>query len=478
MSDNSVYDICVIGAGSGGLSVAAAAASFGQKVVLIEKDKMGGDCLNTGCVPSKALLAAAKHAHAFSTGEPFGIKVQKPDVDFARVNDHVKDVIAGIAPFDSVERFEGLGVKVIIAAAEFADAETVKADGHTIKARRFVIATGSRAAAPPISGLDKVGFMTNENIFDLRQRPKHLLIIGGGPIGMEMAQAHARLGSKVTVLEAFDPLGKDDPEHTSIVLEKLKDEGITILSRIKIRNISESATETTKGFKIELEYDGTVQKITGSHLLVAAGRSVNVDGMNLEAAGVEYTRRGIKVDKGLRTSNRKIYAIGDVAGGMQFTHVAGYHAGLVVKNILFRLPINAKTDHVPWVTYTDPELAHVGLNAAMAKEKNIDHKVLKWSFEENDRARTERATDGLVTAIVAKSGKILGATITAPNAGELIQPWALAISSGLKIKAMIDQVVAYPTWGEVNRRVAITNYAQFPASAMVRRVINWLKIFG
>ncbi len=474
MSDKSVYDICVIGAGSGGLSVAAAAASFGQKVVLIEKDKMGGDCLNTGCVPSKALLAAAKHAHAFSSGAAFGIKPQKPDVDFAKVNDHIKDVIAGIAPLDSVERFEGLGVKVIKAGAVFSDRDTVEADGHTIKARRFVIATGSRAAAPPIPGLDKVSFMTNENIFELRRIPKHLLIIGGGPIGMEMAQAHARLGSKVTVLEAFDPLGKDDPEHSSIVLEKLKGEGVTILSRIKIKNIS----ETGKGFSIGLEDDGVVKKLTGSHLLVAAGRSVNVDGMNLEAAGVEYDKRGIKVDKGLRTSNRKIYAIGDVAGGMQFTHVAGYHAGLVVKNILFRLPVNAKTDHVPWVTYTDPELAHVGLNAAMAKEKNIDHKVLKWSFEENDRARTERATDGLITAIVAKNGKILGATITAPNAGELIQPWALAISSRLKIKAMIDQIVAYPTWGEVNRRVAITNYAQFPASAMVRRVINGLKFFG
>ena len=474
MTEKTTYDICVIGAGSGGLSVAAGAASFGQKVVLIERDKMGGDCLNTGCVPSKALLAAAKHAHAFSSGGAFGIAAQPAKVDFAKVNDHVKDVIAGIAPHDSVERFEGLGVKVIQAAGKFIDDNTVQAGGETIKARRFVIATGSSAAAPPIPGLSDVDFLTNETIFELRQLPERLIVIGGGPIGMEMAQAHARLGAQVTVLEAFDPLGKDDPNHTSIVLEKLKEEGVEVLSRIKINKIVKSEN----GIAIDLENNGTHRQINGSHLLVAAGRSANVEGLGLDKAGIKYSRRGIEVDEGLRTSNGNVYAIGDVAGGLQFTHVAGYHAGLVVKNILFRLPIKNKTDHVPWVTYTDPELAHVGMTEAMAKENNITHKVLKWSFADNDRARAERATYGLVTVVLAKNSKILGATITAPNAGELIQPWALAISSGLKIKAMIDQIVAYPTWGEVNRRVAITNYADFPANPMVRRVISWLKIFG
>jgi pyruvate/2-oxoglutarate dehydrogenase complex dihydrolipoamide dehydrogenase (E3) component len=474
MKKNEKFDICVIGAGSAGLSVAAAAASFGQKVVLIEKGKMGGDCLNTGCVPSKSLLAAAKHAYAFSSGEEFGIKPAKPKVDFARVNDHVKGVIASIGPHDSVERFEGLGVKVIQATGKFVDARTVKAAGEKISARRFVIATGSTAAAPPIPGLEKVDFLTNENIFQLRECPKRLIIIGGGPIGMEMAKAHSRLGSTVTVLEAFDPLGKDDPEHTTIVLEKLKAEGIEILSRVKIRDIS----QTAKGIKIKLEDAGIERQINGSHLMVAAGRRVNVEGLDLEKAGIKYSKRGIKVDKGLCTTNRNVYAIGDVAGGMQFTHVAGYHAGLVVKNILFRLPINATTNHVPWVTYTDPELAHVGLSAAMAEKQGLTHKVLKWSFAENDRARAERATDGLITVVIAGNSRILGATITAPNAGELIQPWALAISSKLKIKAMIDQIVAYPTWGEVNRRVAITAYAGFPSKPIVRRVINWLKVFG
>ena len=469
------YDICVIGAGSGGLSVAAAAASFGQKVVLIEKGEMGGDCLNTGCVPSKSLLAAAKHAHSFRSGEAFGIKAVEPQVDFAKVNDHVKGVIATIAPHDSVERFEGLGVKVIKAHASFISRDTVEAGSERIRARRFVISTGSSPAAPPVPGLDKVDYLTNENIFELRQLPQRLLIIGGGPIGMEMAQAHARLGSKVTVFEAFTPLGKDDPEHTAIVLERLRAEGIEILAGAKITNVSQSKT----GVKIEIEgKDGKPETISGTHLLVAAGRKPNIDGLGLETAGIKAERFGITVDKGLRTTNPKVYAIGDVAGGLQFTHVAGYHAGLVVKNILFRLPVTAKTDHVPWVTYTAPELAHVGLNQKMATDQNIDHKVLKWSFAENDRAVAENATYGLVTAIIAKNGKILGCTITAPNAGELIQPWALAISSKLKIKAMTDQIVAYPTWGEVNRRVAITHYAQLPSKPMIRRAINWLKVFG
>lgn len=474
MTDNTFYDICVIGAGSGGLSVAAAAASFGEKVVLIEKDKMGGDCLNTGCVPSKSLLAAAKRAHAFSSGAPFGIATAKPDIDFAAVNDYVKSVIAAIEPHDSVERFESLGVRVIKAAAKFVDAGTVVAGSEKIKARRFVIATGSSAASPPIPGLDQVDYLTNETVFELRTCPERLIIIGGGPIGMEMAQAHARLGSRVTVLEAFDPLGKDDREHTSIVLEQLKSEGIEILSQVKITNIS----QTGGAISIDLEDNGKSRQINGTHLLVAAGRKANVENLGLEQAGIEYSARGIKVDKGLRTSNRRIYAIGDVAGGLQFTHVAGYHASLVVKNILFRLPINAGTDHVPWVTYTCPELAHVGLDRETAKKRNIPHKVLKWPLAENDRAQAERATKGMITVVVAKNGKILGATITAPAAGELIQPWGLALSSGLKIKAMIDQIVAYPTYSEINRRVAITNYANFPANSFIRRIIGWLKVFG
>ncbi|NNE24172.1 MAG: FAD-dependent oxidoreductase [Rhizobiales bacterium] len=472
---STLYDFCIIGAGSGGLSVAAAAAQFGEKVVLIESGKMGGDCLNYGCVPSKALIAAGKHAHAFGSGEAFGIAPAKPKVDFKKVHDHIHDVIAGIAPHDSVERFEGLGVRVIQAAGRFVDAETVEAGGETIKARRFVIATGSSPSAPPIPGLDKVNYLTNETIFLNTSLPKDLIIIGGGPIGMELAQAHRRLGANVTVLEAFDPLGKDDPELTKVVLDHLRNEGVEILAQAKISKISQSKT----GITVELEHDDARKTVKGSHLLVAAGRKPNVDGLNLEAAGIAYERHGITVDDGLRTTNRKVYAIGDVAGGLQFTHVAGYHAGLVIRNALFKLPAKNKTGHIPWVTYTDPELAHVGLTEADARKQHGDGvKMLKWTFDENDRARTERKTDGIIKVVTAGNGSILGATIVGPHAGELIQSWSLSIGAGLKIKAMIDQVVAYPTLAEVGRRAAITQYADLPAKPWVRWIIAVLKKFG
>ncbi len=469
------FDFCIIGAGSGGLSVAAAAAQFGERVVLIEKGKMGGDCLNYGCVPSKALIAAGKHAHAFSTGVPFGIAAARPKIDFHKVHDHIHDVIAGIAPHDSVERFEGLGVKVIKAAARFRDAETVEAGGEVIKARRFVVATGSSPSAPPIPGLEEAGYLTNETVFDNTELPKQLIIIGGGPIGMELAQAHVRLGAKVTVLEAFDPLGKDDPDLTRVVLEHLKAEGVEILAQANVIKV----LKTNTGISIDIEHDGAKRTVKGTHLLVAAGRNANVDDLNLAAAGIEYSRQGISVDDGLRTTNRNVYAIGDVAGGLQFTHVAAYHAGLVIRNALFRLPAKNRTDHIPWVTYTDPELAHVGLTEAEAKKQgHADINVLNWGFDENDRARAERKTDGVIKLVIGKKGRILGASIVGPNAGELIQSWSLAISSGLKIKAMIDQVVAYPTLAEVGRRAAITQYADLPSNPWIRRLIGVLKIFG
>ena len=292
---------------------------------------------------------------------------------------------------------------------------------------------------------------------------------------MEMAQAHVRLGSKVTVLEAFDPLGKDDPELTRIVLDHLQAEGIEILSRIKVTEVR----KTDAGVSIDIEQDDKKRTIKGSHLLVAAGRAPRIGKLNLEAAGIESSRGGIKVDDGLRTTNRKVYAIGDVAGGLQFTHVAGYHAGLVIKNALFRLPARNRTDHIPWVTYTDPELAHVGLTEAAAKDKHGDGiQVLRWTFEENDRARAERKTDGLIKVVTAKNGRILGASIVGPSAGELIQSWSLAISAGLKIKAMIDQVIAYPTLSEVSRRAAITQYADLPSKPWIRRLIGIMKLFG
>jgi pyruvate/2-oxoglutarate dehydrogenase complex dihydrolipoamide dehydrogenase (E3) component len=467
-----VYDLAVIGGGSAGLSIAAAAAQFGERVVLFEKSEMGGDCLNTGCVPSKALLAAAKQAHTHRNSGKFGISGHEPIVDFPAVMAHVQNVISTIAPYDSVERFEGLGVTVVKSHASFTNATTLVAEGKHYEARRIVIATGSRTGVPPIPGIADVPYFTNETIFKNRTLPGHLIIIGGGPIGLEMAQAHRRLGARVTVLEAFQPLAKDDPELTIYVLESLQAEGITISANVAIEQISASPDGITVFIK-----DG--KAIEGSHLLVAAGRIPNIENLNLEAAGIAYTKRGITVDNSLRTSNRKVYAAGDVAGGLQFTHVAGYHAGLVIRNALLRLPVKNRTDIIPWVTYTDPELAHVGLAESEARKSHGDAiRTLKWSFHENDRAIAEGKAKGLVKIVTGKRGVILGASIIGPNAGDLIATWTLAVTNRMKISAIANVVLPYPTFGEAGKRAAVTYYAGLAQRPLTRSIIGLLKKFG
>jgi pyruvate/2-oxoglutarate dehydrogenase complex dihydrolipoamide dehydrogenase (E3) component len=463
-----IYDFAIIGAGSGGLSVAAAAAQFGQKVILFEKGKMGGDCLNYGCIPSKALIAAAKQAHTFRTTGKYGISANEPKVDFKKVHKYVQSVIAAIEPNDSLERFEKLGVKVVLSAAKFLDAKSVETKDGVFSAKRFVIATGSRAEVPSITGFANVPYFTNETIFDNTTLPEHLIIIGGGAIGVELAQAYRRLGSAVTVIEAFEPLAKDDPELASIVLESLRGDGVKILARTTIKKISKSKA----GIVIETEGQG---KIAGSHLLVATGRVANVDGLDLEAADVAYTAKGVTVDKGLRSSQRHIYAIGDVAGGLQFTHVANYHAGLVIRNALFRLPVNARTDIIPHVTFTDPELAQVGLTEAEAvKQFGSSVRVVRWPFHGNDRAQAEGKTGGLIKAVIGKRGKILGVGIAGAQAGEIIQPWVLAMTEGLKIRSIVGMVAPYPTFGEINRRVAVNYFSGLATNPWVRRVIRLL----
>ena len=447
-------DLCIIGAGSGGLSVAAGAVQMGASVVLIEGHKMGGDCLNYGCVPSKALIAAAKAAQAHRSSGPFGVAANEPDVDYAMAMDHVRKVVRGIEPHDSVERFEGLGVIVIQDWATFTGPRTVEAAGHVVEARRFIIATGSSPALPPIEGLAEAPHLTNETIWDNRALPRRLLIIGGGPIGMEMAQAHRRLGSEVVVLEAFNALGKDDPELASVVLDKLRAEGIEIRERANIQRV-----DGTEGTATATLAGG--EKISATHLLVAAGRTPNLDRLNLAAANVAHNRRGVDVDSGLRsTSNRRVYAIGDAAGGLQFTHVAGYQAGLVIRSVLFRLPVKNRTDLIPWVTYTDPELAHVGLTEAAAREKFGDKaEVARFPYADNDRARAELKTDGFAKAVIGPRGRILGCSIVGAQAGDLIQTWALAISKGMKVGDMAGHVAAYPTLGEVSKRAAGAYFA-------------------
>ena len=471
-------DICVIGAGSGGLSVAAAAAAFGVPVVLVEKGRMGGECLNTGCVPSKALIAAARHAADIAAAEQFGITAGPARVDFARVRDHIRDVIAAIAPNDAKERFTGLGVQVIAGAARFTDAATVAVgDSVEIKARRFVIATGSSPAIPPIAGLAETPHLTNATIFDLAECPRHLLVIGAGPMGLELAQAFRRLGAAVTVLEAAAPLAAEDPECAAVVLDALAREGVAIRAGVTIARVRR-AQEQAAGVQLVIAAGGREEVVDGSHLLVAAGRVPSIADLGLDLAGIRHGPRGIAVDPRMRTTNRRVYAIGDVTGGPQFTHVANYHAGLVVRHALFRLPVRARYDAIPRVTFTAPELAQVGLTEAEAKARGSRVRLLRWPYHENDRAQAERATRGHIKVVTTRGGRILGATIVGRNAGELIATFALGIENGLNIRAFAGTVVAYPTLAEVGKRAAITHFAARLTRPAVRRIIAWLRRLG
>ena len=437
-------DLLVIGAGSGGLVMASGAVQMGASVVLLEGHEMGGDCLNFGCVPSKALIASAKAAYQQAHSGPFGVASVIPKVDYAAAMEHVAHAIATIEPHDSQERFEKLGVTVIREYGEFISDKEVKAGDTIIKPRRIVIATGSSPLVPPIPGLETVPYDTNESLFDRRDKPEHLLIIGGGPIGMEMAQAHVRLGCKVTVIEAAKAMGQDDPELASVVLDQLRDEGVEIAEDAQASEISGKAgaievkTEDGRSFK-------------GSHLLLAVGRKPNIDRLALDIAGVETTKRGIKTDSGLRTTNRRVYAIGDVAGGLQFTHVASYHANVVIRSILFGIPSKARTTHIPHATYTDPELAQVGLSEAEARKAHGGNlEVFRVEYAGNDRAIAERKTTGFLKVMVVR-GRPVGASIVGAQAGEQIGLWGLAIANKLKMSQIAGMVAPYPTLGEINK---------------------------
>ena len=469
-------DICVIGAGSGGLSVAYGASQLGRRVVLIEGHKMGGDCLNYGCVPSKAILAAGKAAQHGREAAKFGVTFAEPQIDYAAVQTHVEEVIATIAPNDSVERYEGLGVQVIEARARFTGPGTVVAGDTEVTADDFVLATGSSPLVPPIEGLADTPYLTNETLWDLRERPAHLIVIGGGPIGLEMAQAHRRLGSEVTVIEGASIMGRDDPEMVAVVREALAEEGVRFEEGAKVARVGKTGTNGTTKITVHAERGGAAIAVTGSHLLVAVGRRANMEGLGLEAAGIETHRTGVKVDGHMRTTNPRVWAAGDVAGGLQFTHVAGYHAGLIIRNMLFKLG-KAKDESAlkaPRVTYTEPELAHVGLSEAAAREAGHDPQIARFEYAENDRAIAERATRGHAKVVVGKGGKVLGATIAGRGAGDLIGPWALAVSEGLKLSAFTSMIAAYPTLTEVSKRAASAYYTPKLFSDRTRKLVGVL----
>jgi pyruvate/2-oxoglutarate dehydrogenase complex dihydrolipoamide dehydrogenase (E3) component len=468
-------DICVIGGGAAGLSVAAAAAAFGVPTVLIERGVMGGDCLNTGCVPSKALLAAAKRAHIMQNSRAFGISAAGIDIDFARVHDHVHQVIASIAPADSEERFAGLGVRVIKGHAKFKNRRTVSIGDTEIRARRFVIATGSTPAVPPIPGLDTGPYLTNDTIFDLRERPDRLIIIGAGAVGLEMAQAFRRLGSDVVVLEAAQPLANDDPEASAIVLAQLEREGVSIREGVTVARVAHA----NRRVMVTIETANGEETIEGAHVLVAAGRKPTTDGLDLEAGRIRYDQTGVRVNRKLKTRNRRVYAIGDVAAGQpRLTQAANYHAGLVIRNALFRIPVRVNLDVVPRVTYTEPELAQAGVTEAQARNRRINFRVVRWPYHDNDRAQAERTTHGHIKIVTGNRGKILGVTIVGAQAGEMIATWILAMSQGLNIRAMTGIVLPYPTLSEIGKRAAFDYFSPSLTRPFVRRIINWLRNFG
>lgn len=470
-------DVCVIGAGSAGLSVASGAAQLGRSVVLFEADEMGGDCLNYGCVPSKALIAAGKHAHAFSSGEIFGVKVEKPTVDFETVKAHIQGVIDHIAPVDSQERFEGLGCIVIRERASFKDANTVESATTEVKAKRFVIAVGSRASAPPIPGLADTPYLTNEAIFSVKTQPKKLLVIGAGPIGLELGQAFKRLGSEVEIVDIAAPLGRSEPEHAQVLVNALKDEGIVFHTPAKTKLIRKTKT----GVAIDLE-DGTT--LTGSHLLVAAGRAPNVDGLGLENADIKYDHRGIDVSDSLRTSNKRVYAAGDVAKGMGgLTHAAGYHAGQLIRNFYFSPPYmgdmlgKANTTRMPAAVYSEPELASIGMTEAQAKEAGHNVRCVSWDFEENDRAIAERSDHGGVKIVATKKGKILGASVVGESAGEIIHMISVAMANKVKISGLAQIISPYPTRSEAVKRAASSWYTDALFSDRTRKIAGFLSKF-
>ena len=466
-----IHDFCIIGAGSGGLSFAAGAVQMGASVVLLEAKKMGGDCLNYGCVPSKALIAASKIGHKILRSGDFGWSISKAKIDFQKVHEHIHEVINSIAPHDSVERFEKLGVQVILEHGQFLDNATIETETYLIKAKRFIIATGSTPFVPPIKGLASVPYLTNETIFDLTELPEHLVVIGGGPIGIEMAQAFLRLGSKVSVLEAFSALPKDDPEVTLKLKDIIISEGINLNENVKISSIKHIDQGTQIYYQTS---DGKKETIIASHILVATGRRPNIQDLNLELANIKFSLRGIEVNTNLQTSNPKIYAIGDCTGGYQFTHVAAYHAGLAIRNTIFGFKTKVKTQAIPWVTYTDPELAHVGFMESQLKEKNIAYKVLRMDFDENDRAQAEKQTEGIIKVLVSPKGYVLGATILGIHAGELIYPWVILIQNRLKLTAITNSIAPYPTLSDINKRIAGSFYTEKIFSPFMKRFVAFI----
>ena len=469
------FDVAIIGAGAAGLSVAAISAGLGLKVALFERGEMGGDCLNFGCVPSKALLAAAHAAAEARRAARFGVRLPPPEIDWPAVRAHVAGAIAAIAPNDSVERFTGMGVTVVQAMARFSGRDQLEAAGRRFTFRRAVIAAGSAAIVPPIPGLSDVPYLTNETLFALPEKPGHLLVLGGGPIGLEMAQAHARLGSRVTVVEGATIAGREEPECVAPLRAALEADGVMLREGAKVTAVGRDA----EGVALLLA-DGT--RIAGTHLLLAVGRAARVAGLGLEAAGVEYSPRGIATDLALRSvSNRRVWAAGDIAdpaglGPRAFTHVCSQHAGIIARAMLFRLPAKLSYDALPRVTYTDPEIAQIGpTEAELRAAGRADLTITRWPLSENDRLVAEGRAEGLVKLIADPKGRLLGASLVGPGVGNMAGMFALMIGQKMKLSALAGAVLPYPTAQEAGKRAAGDFYTPKLLSAPVKRAVGLLK---
>lgn len=451
------FDLIVVGGGSAGLVATAAASGLGAQVALIEEDRLGGECLWTGCVPSKALIACARAAQTVRDAGRFGVRVPPPEIDFEAVRSWVREAQQRIEPHDSPKRFRGMGVEVIRARARFTGERTLDADGRALTAKRVLLATGSKPAIPPIDGLDTVPYLTNETIFDLERQPRTLLVLGGGPIGLELAQAFARLGTHAIVVEMSPRLlPREDHELAEKLQARLAADGVTFVLGARATRASRAGVNGDVEIALDISHDdGRTETLRGDALLVATGRVSNTQTIDAAIGSVDLSKEGIVVDDGMRTTAEGVWAAGDVTGGLRFTHVAAYQAGLVVRNAFF--PFRAKADYrvVPWVTFTEPELARVGLTEAEARDKHGDQvRVWRRPFDQVDRAITDGETNGLVKLVTDRNGRILGGHILGHGAGNLIAEVALAIKHGVKASAFAMTIHAYPTYSEAVRDAA------------------------
>jgi len=468
------FDIGILGGGAAGLTVASGAAQLGAKSLLVEKEKeLGGDCLHFGCVPSKTLIRTAHVYHLMKTAKVFGLpEMTVPPVDFKEVTARIRSVISTIQEHDSEERFCSLGARVEFGDPTFIDDHTIRLNGNTYSAKNWVIATGSSPGIPPVEGLDKTPFITNKEIFSLDHLPSSMIILGAGPIATEMAQAFSRLGSKVSVIQRSGQiLSKEDKDLADEVMGVLSSEGVEFYLNTTIIRALE------RGGKREvLIKDGNGKEISlkAEKILVALGRKPNIEGLGLEHIGVELDKKGVKVDNRLRTNIKHIYAAGDVTGAYQFTHAAGYEGGIVISNAIFHLPRKVDYTFLPWCTYTDPELASIGMNEKAATAAGIKYSVWTEAFKDNDRSLAEGEKIGKIKMILDKDEKPIGVQILGPRAGELLNEWVAVLNGKVKLSSLASAVHPYPTLGEINKRVAGT---YFSPKIFSDRVKKGLKFF-